>query len=241
MKEIEKVNFHGYLKHEELIKLYKLCSHFIIPSLYESFGIPAIEALHAGCKVYSSQLGALPEVLENNAVFFDPSNQSSIIEMLNDLNKNHESYNFEDYLKSKKHTSKFTWDNSCRDLYNFFSKHLTQKILVVGQGLIGSSFINSIASEQKYEIYSSSEKSNSKGFVNLFDTRVPKYFSGIGGLGNFWHSVLDLSSLNNNHFVNSWLVKTFIGHKKNIEKFQNLEFVPYFPIRPKHLFKGKKI
>lgn len=240
LKKMEKVNFHGYLNHEELIKLYKLCSHFIIPSLYESFGIPAIEALHAGCKVYSSKLGALPEVLENNAVFFDPTNQKSIIEMLNDLNKNHQSYNFDDYLKSKEHSSKFTWDNSCEELYNFLSKQLPLKILVVGQGLIGSSFINTIASEEKYEIYSSSEKSNSKGFVNLFDTKVPKYFSGIGGLGNFWHSVLDLSSLNDYHFVNSGLVKKFIGHKKNIDQFQNLEFVPYFPIRPKHLFKGKK-
>ena len=240
LKKTEKVNFHGYLNHEELIKLYKLCSHFIIPSLYESFGIPAIEALHAGCKVYSSKLGALPEVLENNAVFFDPTNQKSIIEMLNDLNKNHQSYNFDDYLKSRNILQNSLGIIHVKNFIIFFSKQLPLKILVVGQGLIGSSFINTIASEEKYEIYSSSEKSNSKGFVNLFDTKVPKYFSGIGGLGNFWHSVLDLSSLNDYHFVNSGLVKKFIGHKKNIDQFQNLEFVPYFPIRPKHLFKGKK-
>ena len=124
LNENQNVNFHGYLDHEDLNKLYKECSHFIVPSLYESFGIPALEALHLGCKVYSSNLGALPEVMKDKAFFFDPSDSDSISIMIEHLKENYRNYSFEDYLQAKEHTRKFSWQDSKQEFIEFLSSNL---------------------------------------------------------------------------------------------------------------------
>lgn len=40
----------GYLSDEEICALYKKCTCFILPSLYEGFGLPPLEAMFCGCK-----------------------------------------------------------------------------------------------------------------------------------------------------------------------------------------------
>jgi len=44
----------------------------VFPSLYEGFGLPALEAMAAGCPVIASSAGALPEVCGPAASYFDP-------------------------------------------------------------------------------------------------------------------------------------------------------------------------
>ncbi|MBI2664976.1 glycosyltransferase family 4 protein [Candidatus Woesearchaeota archaeon] len=52
----------GYVPLEDLPKFYNAADAFILPSLYEGFGIPALEAMRCGCPVVCSNAGALPEV-----------------------------------------------------------------------------------------------------------------------------------------------------------------------------------
>ena len=53
--------------------LLQRCAHaFIYPSLYEGFGIPPLEAMAAGVPVAASSGGAIPEVLGDAALLFDP-------------------------------------------------------------------------------------------------------------------------------------------------------------------------
>lgn len=49
-EKIKNVKFTGYLSDGQLKYLYSKCDSFILPSFYEGFGIPPIEALAAGCK-----------------------------------------------------------------------------------------------------------------------------------------------------------------------------------------------
>lgn len=80
------INFLGYLKQDKLSLLYKKSKIFLVPSLYESFGIPGIEALASGCIVYSSNKGALPEIYGEHAFYFNPeciSELSSLIDRIN--------------------------------------------------------------------------------------------------------------------------------------------------------------
>jgi glycosyltransferase involved in cell wall biosynthesis len=44
----------------------------VVPSIYEGFGLPAVEAMAAGCPCVVSSAGALPEVCGEAAVYFDP-------------------------------------------------------------------------------------------------------------------------------------------------------------------------
>jgi glycosyltransferase involved in cell wall biosynthesis len=51
---------------------------FLIPSLYEGFGLPALEAMASGAPVISSTGGSLPEVCGDAALFFDPADAEGL-------------------------------------------------------------------------------------------------------------------------------------------------------------------
>lgn len=53
----------GYVSRQELSNLYAGASAVLIPSLYEGFGLPALEALQVGVPVIVSDRGALPEAV----------------------------------------------------------------------------------------------------------------------------------------------------------------------------------
>lgn len=72
------VQFTGYVTNEELSYLYAKARAFVFPSLLEGFGMPVLEAMHAGTPVVTSNLGALAEVAGNAAVLVDPNDSESI-------------------------------------------------------------------------------------------------------------------------------------------------------------------
>jgi glycosyltransferase involved in cell wall biosynthesis len=59
----ERVRFTGKVTSEELAAAYRAAAAVVLPSLFEGFGLPAIEALAAGTPVVASSAGALPEVI----------------------------------------------------------------------------------------------------------------------------------------------------------------------------------
>lgn len=68
----------GYLNDKELIKTYQKASLFIMPSLYEGFGLPLLEAMSAGVPVVTSNISSMPEIVGNAAVLVNPYNVKSI-------------------------------------------------------------------------------------------------------------------------------------------------------------------
>ncbi len=67
-----RVHFLGFVADSDLPTLYNAASLFVYPSLYEGFGIPALEALACGIPVIASNLSALPEVVGEAGVLVDP-------------------------------------------------------------------------------------------------------------------------------------------------------------------------
>jgi glycosyltransferase involved in cell wall biosynthesis len=55
-----------------LAHLYSNAHLLIVPSLYEGFGLPALEAMIHGCPVVSSSVSSLPEVVGRAGLYFDP-------------------------------------------------------------------------------------------------------------------------------------------------------------------------
>ena len=58
-----RVRFTGKVSSEELARAYRDAAAVVLPSLFEGFGLPAIEALAAGTPIVASRAGALPEVI----------------------------------------------------------------------------------------------------------------------------------------------------------------------------------
>ncbi|MFL0195236.1 glycosyltransferase family 4 protein [Clostridium sp. WILCCON 0269] len=57
--------FTGYMDEMEKDKLYRVANAAVFPSLYEPFGIVALEAMAAGCPVVVSDTGGLSEIVEH--------------------------------------------------------------------------------------------------------------------------------------------------------------------------------
>lgn len=62
----------GYVPDGELKDLYAESDLFLFPSLYEGFGLPALEAMAAGVPVVAANTSSLPEVVGDTGVLFDP-------------------------------------------------------------------------------------------------------------------------------------------------------------------------
>jgi glycosyltransferase involved in cell wall biosynthesis len=67
-----RICFTGYVSEQELVSYYKHADAFILPSIYEGFGFPVLEAMAHGCPVACSNISSLPEVTGNAALLFDP-------------------------------------------------------------------------------------------------------------------------------------------------------------------------
>jgi glycosyltransferase involved in cell wall biosynthesis len=62
----------GFVADEDLLHLYGESAVFLFPSLYEGFGLPIVEAFAAGLPVVSSNTSAMPEVVGEAGLLFDP-------------------------------------------------------------------------------------------------------------------------------------------------------------------------
>jgi len=70
----------GYVDQQRLPGLYAGAAAFILPSLYEGFGLPVLEAMASGVPVVASNRGALPEVCGNAALLVDPTDPAALSE-----------------------------------------------------------------------------------------------------------------------------------------------------------------
>ena len=68
----------GYVADQHLPGLYAGALAFVLPSLYEGFGIPCLEAMASGTPVVAANAGALPETCGNAALLVDPRDERAI-------------------------------------------------------------------------------------------------------------------------------------------------------------------
>lgn len=77
-----KVKDIGRLHGDELVYLYNLAQVLVIPSLYEGFGLPALEAMACGTPVVVSDRGSLPEIAGNGALVFEAHRADALADTL---------------------------------------------------------------------------------------------------------------------------------------------------------------
>ena len=79
------VRFLGWVGDDELEALYAVADAFVMPSLYEGFGLPVLEAMARGVPVACSDRSSLPDVAGDAALLFDPEDVGQIASALEAL------------------------------------------------------------------------------------------------------------------------------------------------------------
>lgn len=86
-KEIDKnklpINFKG--PSAEIDKLFSKYDIYVMPSLYEGFGIAVVEAMASGLPLLLSDLPVFHEVTFNNALFFDVKDPMSLVKLIRNI------------------------------------------------------------------------------------------------------------------------------------------------------------
>jgi len=86
----DRIHVTGYVPDEDVPALLQQAKLFVFPSLYEGFGLPALEAQSVGTPVVCSSAASLPEVAGKGALYFDPLSvddmKEAIEKVLNDAN-----------------------------------------------------------------------------------------------------------------------------------------------------------
>jgi glycosyltransferase involved in cell wall biosynthesis len=68
----------GYVRDAELPALYAGALAFVMPSLYEGFGLPCLEAMACGTPVVAADRAALPEICGDAALLVDPDDRVAL-------------------------------------------------------------------------------------------------------------------------------------------------------------------
>ncbi len=113
----QEVIFTGYIPDSELAELYKNAFCYVMPSLYEGFGIPILEAMSYGCPVISSFSSSLPEVGGEACLYFDPKNEKDLWEKLKEMRENAHLRN-ELIKKGKERVKLFSWRTCAQETLN---------------------------------------------------------------------------------------------------------------------------
>lgn len=90
---------------------------YVQPSITEGFGLPVLDAFSAGIPVVSSNGGALPEIIGDAGMLFDPYDQLDILDKLAKVVSNHK-LRKELMVKGNLRTRKFNWKIAANKTYN---------------------------------------------------------------------------------------------------------------------------
>lgn len=120
----EKVIFTNYISDPMLAMLYNNALCTILPSFYEGFGIPLIEAMACGCPVIASNITSIPEILADAGMTFDPHNikdlSNLIIRVCTD-----ESLRKQMKTKGLQRAQLFRWSTCAEKTFEIFKKYDT--------------------------------------------------------------------------------------------------------------------
>jgi glycosyltransferase involved in cell wall biosynthesis len=108
------VVYTGYVVGDEIVSLFKNSSFFVMPSLYEGFGMTVLEAFATGTPAIVSRVSSLPEIAGEAALFVDPINKKEITEAMLNFSQN-EKMRDEFRIKGMEQVAKFNWEKTAKE------------------------------------------------------------------------------------------------------------------------------
>jgi glycosyltransferase involved in cell wall biosynthesis len=121
------VKFTGYLEVPDMLDLMAGAEFLALPSFYEGFGIPVIEAMACGIPVLVSDIPVMRELVADAGVYMNPYDDEDIsrgiLKLLSDEN-------IKEILRNegRKRASQFTWENTALKTLDYYRQIAEEKI-----------------------------------------------------------------------------------------------------------------
>lgn len=117
----ERIHILGFVPDDDLVALYNIATVFVMPSLYEGFGLPVLEAMQSGCPVITTTQGSLSEVAGDAAYYIDAFNtdvmSQEITKVFNDTKLQHALSK-----KGLERAKEFSWRKTAADTLKVYEK-----------------------------------------------------------------------------------------------------------------------
>lgn len=120
------VTFTGYIPQADLPPLYTGADCVLLPSLYEGFGFPVLEAMACGAPVVCSNVSSLPEVAGNAALLVAPQDDAALAAALQRVITEP---GLAENLRSqgKAQAARFTWDQCAKQTVGLYRATITRR------------------------------------------------------------------------------------------------------------------
>ena len=112
----ERVKFLSFVPDSDLPSLYAQAQCFCLPSLYEGFGLPVLEAMAGGCPVVVSNSSSLPEIAGKAGIYVDPNDPDAIAKGLKEaISEKNSKEGKKRRELGYQQVKKFTWENAAKE------------------------------------------------------------------------------------------------------------------------------
>ena len=117
----DKIIFTGFVPAEDLPVLLYGAEAFVLPSLWEGFGIPVLEAMACGVPVIISNVSSLPEVAGNAGLLVDPYSIDQIEQAMRTLLTD-KKLGGKKSKQGLEQVKKFSWEKCAKEILRSFNK-----------------------------------------------------------------------------------------------------------------------
>ncbi len=123
---VDDVYFTGFFEDEDINDLISRAEIFSHLSLYEGFGLAALEAMKCGIPVVVSDRSCYPEILSEGAILVDPSQEKDVSQAMLKLLTDSDFY---EEMSKNAHSRalQFDWDKTASQMYSIFKEYLKNK------------------------------------------------------------------------------------------------------------------
>jgi len=117
----KRILWQGYVDRGELRLIYERAECLLLPSLYEGFGFPILEAMACGTPVITSENASMPEAAGRAAVLVDPLDVHQLAAAMQKILTDDD---FKRVLigKGNEHLKRFSWNKCAREIINTFEE-----------------------------------------------------------------------------------------------------------------------
>lgn len=119
------VHFPGYVPSADLPLLYNAARLAVMPSVYEGFGLPVLEAMACGTPVVSSEASSLPELGGSAARYFDPYDLEAMAETIREAWIDQD-LRAEMRRQGLDQAAKFSWEQAALQTWTIYEQLLAQ-------------------------------------------------------------------------------------------------------------------